>query len=236
MSTQSYRRRLLRVSQSRPVVKICGNVYFEDSLMVASARPDLMGWIFSPHSKRRVSIETAARQIECIQRESPDIFHVAVCAGNSIPEILRIARAIPGFDFVQIVDGPGVASEMRTHLRKNMEVIPVLRVSSPIVDQDLSIVMPADWVILDAFSPHALGGTGIAFDTSWVQNVSHRYILAGGLTPANVRERLLNSGASGADVSSGVEAETGMRTGPGRKDPQKVVSFIENVKAISFNR
>jgi phosphoribosylanthranilate isomerase len=105
MNTQSYRRRLLRVSQSRPVVKICGNVYFDDSLMVAAARPDLMGWIFSPHSKRRVSIESAARQIECIQREHPDIFHVAVCAGNSIPDILRIARAIPGFDFVQIVDG-----------------------------------------------------------------------------------------------------------------------------------
>ncbi len=230
------RSRLLRTAQSRPIVKICGNVFFEDSMMVSAHRPDLMGWIFSPHSRRRVTAESAARQIASIRRERPEIFHVGVFAGNSIPDMLRVIEAIGSFDFIQISDGPGVTSEMRRILGREIDILPVLRVSSPVEDSVLSAFMPADWVLLDAYSPTALGGTGISIDLGWISGVRHRHILAGGLTPDNVIERLNGCNASGADVASGVESAEGMRTGPGRKDPEKVRRFIEAVRSIQFVR
>jgi phosphoribosylanthranilate isomerase len=50
------------------------------------------------------------------------------------------------------------------------------------------------------------------------------FVLAGGLDPENVRMAIAVSGASGVDVSSGVESS------PGRKDPGLIRTFIERVK------
>lgn len=50
------------------------------------------------------------------------------------------------------------------------------------------------------------------------------FVLAGGLDPDNVRRAISRSGASGVDVSSGVESS------PGRKDPGLIRTFLERVK------
>lgn len=225
-------RSLIRVAGTRPLVKICGNLFFEDSLQVAGCRPDFMGWIFSPRSKRRVTIEAARQQIESIHRQWPEIHHVAVFASNSIPYILSVVESIPHFDFVQTSDGPGVVSEVREMLRGYMDVIPAFRVKEKIADPGLSAFMPADWVLLDSYVPGQPGGTGVALDPAWVSHVEKRFLLAGGLTPANVVEALKKTGAWGADVSSGVESgET-----PGKKDITRVREFIKLVKSIQVSR
>ena len=51
-------------------------------------------------------------------------------------------------------------------------------------------------------------------------------ILAGGLTPDNVRQAVERVDPYGVDVSGGVEAA------PGRKDPEKVGEFIRRAKGI----
>ena len=51
------------------------------------------------------------------------------------------------------------------------------------------------------------------------------WLLAGGLTPANVAEAIAASGATGVDVSSGVERARGI------KDPAAIAAFIANAKA-----
>ncbi|MCE9599096.1 MAG: phosphoribosylanthranilate isomerase [Spirochaetia bacterium] len=225
-------RSLIRVAASRPLVKICGNLFFEDSLKVAACRPDFMGWIFSPRSKRRITIEAARQQIESIQRQWPEIYHVAVFANNSIPHILKVVEEIPHLDFVQTSDGPGVVAELREMLRDYMDVMPAFRVKEKIADPGLSAFMPADWVILDSYVPGVPGGTGVTLDPSWISHVEKRYILAGGLTPANVIERLRITKAWGADVSSGVEAGGT----PGRKDIGRVRDFVRLVKSVQVSR
>jgi phosphoribosylanthranilate isomerase len=49
-------------------------------------------------------------------------------------------------------------------------------------------------------------------------------MLAGGLTPENVREAIVAARPFGVDVASGVESA------PGKKDPGKVREFITRAK------
>ena len=81
-------------------------------------------------------------------------------------------------------------------------------------------------LLLDAYVPDQPGGTGRLCDWKQAKKIAarHRVILAGGLTPENVTEAVRQVQPYAVDVSSGVEAK------PGRKDPEKVASFIRLAK------
>ena len=88
----------------------------------------------------------------------------------------------------------------------------------------------ADMLLFDAKPPPDAdrpGGNAVAF--SWPLMKTYRgalpWLLAGGLTPDTVAQAIAESGATGVDVSSGVEAA------PGRKDPALVRAFIRAAKA-----
>jgi phosphoribosylanthranilate isomerase len=94
-------------------------------------------------------------------------------------------------------------------------------------------VMPAnEWmpsILLDASVPGQYGGTGQTAADEVAQTVKAgvpRLMLAGGLTPDNVSERVAAVQPWGVDVASGVEANT-----PGRKDAGKVREFIWAARA-----
>jgi phosphoribosylanthranilate isomerase len=82
-----------------------------------------------------------------------------------------------------------------------------------------------DLVLVDAPSP----GSGKVFDWGLVSDVpgNLRVILAGGLDPDNVADAIEVVEPWGVDVSTGVEAE------PGIKDPTKVRRFIANARAAA---
>ncbi len=81
-------------------------------------------------------------------------------------------------------------------------------------------------LLLDAFVPGQYGGTGQRTDWELAASVAAEkpIFLAGGLTPENVAEAVARVRPWGVDVSSGVEAAVG------RKDPQKIRSFIFNAR------
>jgi phosphoribosylanthranilate isomerase len=82
--------------------------------------------------------------------------------------------------------------------------------------------------LLDAYSPKAYGGTGTTFNWEVVK-AAKKYgpiILAGGLTPDNVRLAVESVDPYAVDVSSGVESA------PGRKDHAKVREFIRLAKGL----
>ena len=86
-----------------------------------------------------------------------------------------------------------------------------------------------DYALIDAFVPGHPGGTGQVVPEHLL--VSLRgfdqlpLILAGGLTPANVAERLGHFQPWAVDVAGGVESS------PGRKDLQKVAAFVNAVRS-----
>eukprot|EP00571_Detonula_confervacea_P001786 CAMPEP_0172315394 /NCGR_PEP_ID=MMETSP1058-20130122/25058_1 /TAXON_ID=83371 /ORGANISM="Detonula confervacea, Strain CCMP 353" /LENGTH=647 /DNA_ID=CAMNT_0013029465 /DNA_START=7 /DNA_END=1950 /DNA_ORIENTATION=+ len=74
---------------------------------------------------------------------------------------------------------------------------------------------------------HGGGGTGKAFDwtiAESIQNMGLPVIIAGGLTPENIGEAVVNVRPWGVDVAGGVEAS------PGLKDHEKVQKFVGGAK------
>ncbi len=67
-------------------------------------------------------------------------------------------------------------------------------------------------------------GSGRPVDWEPLRAAPAPFVLAGGLDPENVRDAIVASGAAGVDVSSGVESA------PGRKDPDRIRSFVERAK------
>ncbi len=99
------------------------------------------------------------------------------------------------------------------------------------VQAALAYAGKADRILFDAKAPmddaDALpGGNGVAFDWQALVGLEGRidYMLAGGLTPANVGDAIRSTGARAVDVSSGVESR------PGEKDPELIRRFIHAAK------
>jgi phosphoribosylanthranilate isomerase len=84
-------------------------------------------------------------------------------------------------------------------------------------------------ILLDAYHPKLYGGTGEQASTEVafaVKELVPRLMLAGGLTPDNVADRVAAIEPWGVDVASGVEAEAGV------KDIGKVKAFIQAAKGL----
>ena len=182
-----------------------------------------MGWILSPVSKRQIAAANAASMISTIRKIQPGTKHVAVFAGQSIDSIIADLQEIEStnssVDYVQITeDAPYIqALRQKLNARPNQPqtmrppVIPVLRPTSQITDADFLPTSPSDFWILDTFDPVAKGGTGRTINASLFAPVSHRFLVAGGITPSNAKQILTASGAFGVDVSSGVESDVGYK-------------------------
>ena len=81
-----------------------------------------------------------------------------------------------------------------------------------------------DRLLLDAPVP----GAGKPWDTQLLRGRDRgSFLLAGGLTPDNVATVIADADPEGVDVSSGVEAQRGV------KDPRLVRTFIERARAAS---
>ena len=77
-------------------------------------------------------------------------------------------------------------------------------------------------VLVDAFVAGLAGGTGHRIDDALLDALPRRprLILAGGLNPGNVAERIGRVGPWMVDVAGGVESS------PGRKDARLVAEFV----------
>ncbi len=82
--------------------------------------------------------------------------------------------------------------------------------------------------MIDGYASGQHGGTGQAITDELLERLPllPRLVLAGGLTPENVAERISWVRPWMVDVASGVESS------PGRKDPEKVADFIKAAKSV----
>jgi phosphoribosylanthranilate isomerase len=90
-----------------------------------------------------------------------------------------------------------------------------------------------DTFLLDSGNLRQPGGTGRTFDWKKARSLAEgmrknglKLVVAGGLSPENVREAIEILQPWGVDVVSGVEAS------PGKKDPGKVRAFVKAVREM----
>jgi phosphoribosylanthranilate isomerase len=84
---------------------------------------------------------------------------------------------------------------------------------------------PADAFLVECAGGELPGGNALAWDWSVARPLGARFplVIAGGVTEQTVCRALSTSQADAVDVSSGVESS------PGRKSPERVAAFIDEV-------
>lgn len=199
-------------------VKICGITRVEDALTAVEAGADALGFVFYRESPRHIFPEEASRIIEQLP---PFVQTVGLFVNETEAEVNRTAE-LCRLDIVQLHGDE--SPEYCTHIRRRL--IKAFRIRTMTCLEPVSEYKVAG-MLLDTFSPSIYGGTGTAFNweiAAEAVKLHNRIILAGGLTPQNVAKAIHQVRPMGVDVSSGVE------TGPGKKDHEKVREFIRNAK------
>jgi phosphoribosylanthranilate isomerase len=205
-------------------VKICG---LKDPDLVAFAAREGADWIgfMFPVSPRQVTLAAAETLLLSVGKAVP----VAVLLDPPDEEVRAVAAL--GFPVLQLhgQETPGRVVEIKA--MTGAEVWKVLGVRTAGDLAQAGDYGAADRLLLDAKPPEGdaqKGGHGAAFDwgllTGWT--APKPWILAGGLTPANVAEAVRQTGAPAVDVSSGVERIRGL------KDRELVRAFIRAAKGL----
>lgn len=205
-------------------VKICGITQPSQAKAIAQLGATALGFICVPTSPRYV---TPAQIRAVIAQLIFPVDRIGVFANATIEEISQI---IAETDLSAVQLHGNESSEFCEKLRHSLpdvEIIKALRVKTPeSLNQVTTYANCVHTLLLDAYHPQLLGGTGKTLD--WVSLQQFRpnfpWFLAGGLTPDNVLEALTGLQPSGIDLSSGVERS------PGEKDLEKVAHLFEKIK------
>jgi phosphoribosylanthranilate isomerase len=197
---------------ARLLVKICGVTTSEDAALAAAAGADAIGINLWPGSKRFVAPADAERVVAAI----PDgVLKVGVFVGAPADEVARRIDEL-GLDRAQLHGDETPAAFASLPASK---IVRVVRVRDEASFDGEAGWTPALW-LYDSFVD-GFGGGGVAAPWALIARRARRpFLLAGGLTAANVAAAIVATGADGVDVASGVEAR------PGVKDPAAVAAFI----------
>jgi phosphoribosylanthranilate isomerase len=207
-------------------VKICGITQPQQSIEIASLGATALGFICVPSSPRYVTIE----QIQAAIAKIPDkIDRIGVFANSHISEIRQIVIA-SNLTGVQLHgdESPEFCHKLRQSL-PHIEIIKALRVRNlEHLQTTANYIEYIDTLLLDAYHPQQLGGTGQTLDWQVLQAFSsiRPWFLAGGLTPDNILTAVNQINPSGIDLSSGVELS------PGDKDLDKVALLFERLNSV----
>jgi phosphoribosylanthranilate isomerase len=208
-----------------PKVKICGITNAEDAFVAVAAGADALGFVFYRKSPRFIE-PALARQI--VMSLPPLVIPVGVFVDEE-QQVVRNLMDDCGLTMAQLH-----GNESAIYCKElGRTVLKALRVKDRSTFLSLAEYRGRAGVrgfVLDAFSDQAYGGTGQVIDWQLAAEVAKAasILLAGGLTPENVEKAIHAVRPYGVDVSSGVERE------PGKKDHEKVRSFIQAAQVVTL--
>ena len=198
-------------------VKICGITSIADAQVAVEAGADMLGLIFYPPSPRYVTPEQARAIVDSVPVSLPV---VGVFVNASLQTITRIGCA-SGVQIMQLhgEEPPALCQQLPWRVIKTFRFTEQVR-------PDMMSRYAVEAYLIEGFHAACYGGGGVQADWQRVASL-HAYgriILAGGLTPDNVRQAIRTVKPYAVDVCSGVEAS------PGRKDWNKVRAFVAHAK------
>jgi phosphoribosylanthranilate isomerase len=215
------------------ITKICGITNPEDALHALDAGADMLGFIFYPPSPRSIrpdiahKIVTEIRSRTLSDRPLSQIRLVGVFV-NEHPETMRGILNAVRLDFAQL-SGSESLDVLLAMQGRAYKVVRTAEEAAAVAAAQRAVPM-ADGLpelLLEADHPTLYGGTGQRVDEALAAQLSKQYrlLLAGGITPDNVRTIATQIRPWGVDVASGVELRKG------KKDPRKVQDFIRQANA-----
>ena len=191
-------------------VKICGLTNGEDVNWAVRYGADALGFILVP-SRRYVEPEHVRQMIVHVPAF---ISTVGVFMDQPFDEV-KAAAELAGVDLIQLHgdEDPEYCSKIGKRVIKRIKV----------TDEDTrdSLIQKMKPYSVAAYLLDKGAGSGELFDWHIAHQIPYPVIVAGGLTPANVKEVVQLLHPYGVDVSSGVEKE--LR----KKDENLIQTFIK---------
>ncbi len=198
-----------------PLIKICGLTVDEDVIKADELGADILGFILAD-SPRQADISfirklppTKALKAGVVVLKSP---------GQTLPEPVVQLIADGKLDVIQFHgnEDPGECASI---------IYPYYKAIRIKDSEDVKKIemFRSPRVLIDAFFKASYGGTGKQIDKELIKMVSrkHPLWLAGGISPDNVRELILEFNPELIDVSGSLEES------PGKKDHKKMEQFFK---------
>jgi phosphoribosylanthranilate isomerase len=219
------------------IIQVAGIRNQQEAKMLVECGVDYLGFPFRlDHHSEDISETEAARIISGLPQSVKAVIITYLNKADQIVDLLKML----GASALQL-HGDISLEEIR---KLKSEMPELLIIKSLIIGKDpFSILL--DWVgefapVIDAFITDtydpltgAIGATGRTHDweiSRKIVRISPKpVILAGGLTPENVKEAILKVKPAGVDVHTGVENNEGY------KNKDRVVNFVSETKG-AFNQ
>lgn len=195
-------------------IKLCGLSRPCDIAAANEWKPEYVGFVLAPGSRRYVEPEKAAE----LRRMLYKGIRAAGVFVREKPETVSGLLNSGVIDMAQLHGGEDEEYIKRLRALTDKPLIRAFRINSA-EDVRKAESSTADYVLLDSGS----GGTGTTFDWELIRNIKRPYFLAGGLNPDNVGRAVGLLHPYAVDVSSGIETD-------GFKDNIKMGAFVAAVR------
>ncbi|MDO4975661.1 MAG: phosphoribosylanthranilate isomerase [Eubacteriales bacterium] len=200
-------------------IKLCGLTRACDIETVNQLKPDYIGFVFWPKSKRNLSKEQAKELKSLLD---PEIQVIGVFVDENMDTVANLLEE-------------GIIDIAQLHGSEDEEYIETLRnrtgkiIFKAFTIKDLDAVERANASNADCVLVDSGKGSGVAFDWNLLKEMKRPYLLAGGLSLSNVEEAITLIKPYGVDVSSGIESD-------GKKDVKKMIEFVNRVRCLASGK
>lgn len=198
-------------------IKLCGLTRLCDIQSANICKPDYIGFVFAPKSRRYIDPKHA----EELKKElHSDILAVGVFVNEDIAKTAELLNN----GVIDIVQLHGNESNEYIKKLRTLTDKPIIKAFSIKSANDIFAAQNslADYILLDAGS----GGTGTIFNWELAKNINRSYFLAGGLNLDNIKTAVETLNPYAVDVSSGIETN-------GFKDKVKMTEFVKIIREIN---
>ena len=211
-------------------LKVCGMTQRDNIQAVLEAKPDWMGLIFWPESKRYCTLTATAWQtIDLAQTKSVGVF-----VDQPIDEVAQIAQTykLKGLQLH--------GNESPEYLKTLKSILPKATVIKAFsVDQDFNwkILMPyqacCNLFLFDTKGPLP-GGNGTAFDWSILTQYPGPtpFLLSGGIHLGLTKSLLALGNTPASKWCVGIDVNSGFEVSPGIKNPEQIKDISLQCKQL----
>ena len=194
-------------------IKLCGLSGIEEIEAANELKPEYIGFVFAPKSRRYVTSEKAA---ELKKQLSGEIQAAGVFVNEAVEKIAELLNN----NIIDIAQLHGDEDEAYIRQLRQLTGKPIIKAFQVKSEKEIAEAgqCSTDYILLDSGA-----GTGTVFDWNILKKIDRPYFLAGGLSAGNVGKAVRELHPFAVDVSSGIETDR-------RKDKEKMAAFVAAVR------